>query len=377
MVEMADVLRRHGPEYLNRYRERMPSRHLQVMEAIAQCRTEALGGHKFRCTDCGVLQYRYHSCKDCHCPKCQHKESTKWMGKQQELLLRTGYFLVTFTLPAELRELARSHQRTVYTIMFHASSEALRELAADDRFLGGRIGIVGVVHTWSGDLNYHPHIHYLVPGGALSEDGTAWLCTRYEDWIVPVRALSKLYKGKLKDRLCKAGFKTRVPRKVWRKKWVVHCKPVGTGETAIKYLAPYIYRVAISNGRIKKLEDGRVTFLAKSNSSATHKARTVCAMEFIRRFLQHVLPKGFQKVRYYGFLHPSNRHSLYYIQNLLDVFRPNQASEQELHEEESTPACPETDERTCCRKCGGVLIFLCRIGRQARSPPVIPVDPSP
>jgi hypothetical protein len=377
MVEMAEVLRRHGPEYLNRYKERMPSRHLQVMEAIARCRTEALGGHIFRCADCGVLDYRYHSCKDRHCPKCQHKESTKWMHKQQDLLLQTRYFLLTFTLPAELRPVARSHQRTVYDIMFRASSEALRALASDNRYLGGRIGMVGVLHTWSADLLFHPHLHYLVPGGALSEDGTTWLCARYEDWLVPVRALSKLYKAKLRARLTRTGLMKRVPRKAWKKKWIVHCKPVGTGETAIRYLAPYIYRVAISNRRIKKLHNGQVTFLAKSNGSLPHAVRTLSAMEFIRRFLQHVLPKGFQKVRSYGFLHPSKRHTLNDIQNLLDLLAPNQASHQELEEEASTAGSPETDSRTYCGKCGGLLIFLRRIDRQARSPPVIPVDPSP
>jgi hypothetical protein len=274
MIELAEVFRRHGPEYRQKYEGRIPRRHLKAMDAIEQCRTRALGGHVYRCKNCGEKEYSYHSCKNRSCPKCQNEEASRWLENQRELLLPVPYYLVTFTLPEELRAPARSNQKQIYGMMFRASAHALKELAGDRRHLEGSIGMVGVLQTWSRDMTYHPHIHYLIPGGALSLDGSAWIGTQYKDWLVPVRALSKLFRGKLKSMLCKAGFTDKIPRRVWKKKWCVHCKAVGTGEQALKYLAPYIRRIAITNRRIKHLHKDRVTFMTGKNDIG-HRERKV------------------------------------------------------------------------------------------------------
>src|SRR5712692_4178375 len=175
MVELADIFRRYGPEYRAKFADHMPPSHLKAMTAIEQCRTEALGGHVYQCTECGDLEYSYHSCKNRHCPKCQNDEATRWLEQQRVLLLPVPYFLVTFTLPEALRPVARSHQSLIYNLLFQTSAAALQALALDPHSLGGQIGMVGVLHTWTRDLASHPHVHDLVPGGALSLEGSQWL----------------------------------------------------------------------------------------------------------------------------------------------------------------------------------------------------------
>src|SRR5712692_7664061 len=174
MLELAEIFQRYGPAYRTKFADRMPPSHLAAMQAIERCRTEALGGHVYQCPACGDLEYSYHSCKNRHCPKCQHEAATHWLAQQRALLLPVPYFLVTFTLPEELRPLARSHQRLMYNVLFQTSAAALQTLALDPHYLGGQIGMVGVLHTWTRDLAYHPHVHYLVPGGALSPEGSQW-----------------------------------------------------------------------------------------------------------------------------------------------------------------------------------------------------------
>jgi len=218
-------------------------------------------------------------------------------------------------MPAELRSLARSNQKTIYNLLFRASSEALQKLALDPRFIGGRIGMVGVLHTWTRALVYHPHVHYIVTGGGLTQDGR-WKAAR-EEFLVPVKALSPIFRAKFPDQLKKTELFARVAAQAWKKQWVVHSEQVGSGEAAFKYLAPYVFRVAISNRSLLKLEDGRVTF--KYKDSATYQIRfcTVTAEEFIRRFLQHVLPSRFVKLRYYGLMSPGNRDLLSKTRELL------------------------------------------------------------
>lgn len=315
MVEVADIFRLHGPEYRAKFADRMLPSHRRAMEDIERCRTEALGGQVYYCANCQDHRYSYHSCKNRHCPKCQNDQANEWLEKQQNLLLPVTHFMVTFTLPEELRAVARSHQKTIYNLLFRASSEALQKLALDPRFVGGRIGMVGVLHTWTRALVYHPHVHYIVTGGGLTEDGR-WNSSR-PDFLVPVKALSPIFRAKFRDQLKKTQLFSAVDARVWRKNWVVHSQPVGSGETAFKYLAPYIFRVAISNNRILKLEDGCVTFKYKDSATDQIKFCTVSAEEFIRRFLQHVLRDRFVKVRYYGLLSPANRRLLEKARHLL------------------------------------------------------------
>lgn len=243
----------------------------------------------------------------------------------------------------------RSHQKCIYHLLFRASAEATQELARDPRFVGGKIGMVGVLHTWTRDLNYHPHVHYLVPGGGLSEDQQSWLPSR-EDFLVHVKLLSILFRAKFRDMLRETELFNQVPASVWSKEWVVHCQAVGDGRAALKYLAPYIFRVAISNHRILKMEDGRVTFCYKDRESGEDQFRTLDAEVFIRRFLQHVLPKGFVKVRYYGFFSSGNRPRprLRRVRQLLGA-DPN------WEQKEKTVDSEEDAHR--CSHCGQVMVL--------------------
>ncbi len=361
MVEMADIFRLHGPDYRAKFRDRMLPSHLRAMEEIEQCRTEALGGQLYFCDQCQDHHYSYHSCKNRHCPKCQNGQASEWLENQKNLLLPVNYFMVTFTLPEQLRPLARSHQKTIYNILFRASAEALLELASDPRFVGGRVGMLGVLHTWTRDLFYHPHVHYIATGGGLSAGGR-WLDSRH-DFLVHVKPLSLLFRAKFRDLLKKTDLFHLADKQVWLKDWVVHCKPVGSGDAAFKYLAPDIFRVAISNRRILKLEDGQVTFTYKDSATEQIKFSTIPAEEFIRRFLQHVLPKGFVKVRYYGLLSPANRYLLDQARHLLTTTTTESISSDSERVRKDTIDAPR------CPQCGTILKFVVRLKPQTRSPP--------
>jgi hypothetical protein len=306
MPTVADVLRRYGGEYLEQFGATMPGEHKKVLRAITACRTGALGTVLYACQSCGRTHTVGRSCGNRHCPTCQQDKTRAWLERQLDRLLPCPYFLITFTLPAELRALARSHQRVVYAALFEASSEALRGLAADPKFVGtDRLGFFGVLHTWGRTLDYHPHVHYVVPGGGVSADGSCWLPSR-ADFLVPVQALSIVFRAKFRDILKREGLLNLADPAVWRRDWVVHSQAAGDGRASLHYLAPYVFRVAIGDHRIVSCDDGKVTFTYRRVGSNRPRKMTLDAPEFIRRFLQHVLPAGFQKVRHYGFLSPNS-----------------------------------------------------------------------
>ena len=364
MVEIADIFRIHGPDYRAKFGDRMPRSHLRAMLDIEQCRTPELGGRLYFCTECQEHIYSYHSCKNRHCPKCQNHQAEDWLRQQNNLLLPIPHFMLTFTLPAELRSLARSNQKEIYNILFRASSEALRLLALEPRLGGARIGMTGLLHTWTRDLRYHPHVHYIAPAGGLSSDGQ-WKPSK-EDFLVHVKPLSILFRAKFRDLLKKTDLFSQVNKKVWNKDWVVHCKPVGSGLAALKYLAPYIFRVAISNNRILNLEDGKVTFKYKDSTTDQIKVSTISAEKFIARFLQHVLPERFVKVRYYGLFAPSNRHLLLATrQSLIPTpATPKLASGNQC---DSEPVANLDTAR--CPKCKTLLLLVGEIEPCIRAPP--------
>ena len=362
MVELAEIFRRYGGQYREKYGARMPPSHLDAMTDIERCRTEALGGQVYQCPECGEKRYSYHSCQNRHCPKCQNGAGQEWLEQQEALLLPVPYFLLTFTLPEELREVARSHQKLVYGLLFRASAAAAQQLAQDPRFVGGTLGMVGVLHTWTRALIYHPHVHYVVPGGGLAADGSAWRPAR-EDFLLPVRALSVLFRAKFRDALRQTELFAEVPPEVWTQDWVVHCQPVGDGAAALKYLAPYIFRVAISNKRILQLENDEVTFGYTDGRSGQRKTCTVSAEEFIRRFLQHVLPKGFSKVRYYGFFSPGRRAALSKVRQLLS------ATTTPARQESSAPAAAEPSTELQCPVCGKPMQLVRTLRPRSRCPP--------
>jgi putative transposase/transposase-like zinc-binding protein len=309
MITLGDIFRQYGPAYRARLGEQMlPSQHAAML-SIEACRTETLGGHLYSCPACGSKRYSYHSCRNRHCPTCQHDATQTWLARQQELLLPVPYFLVTFTLPSELRDVAYRHQRTLYNLLFRASSAALMQLARDPRFLGAQIGMLGVLQTWTRDLRYHPHVHYLVPGGGLAEDGRTWV-TAKADFLVHVKPLAALFRAKLRAALRQSALWAEIPTAVWQKPWVVDCRAVGNARAALKYLAPYIFRVALSNKRIVRVAEEQVTFRYTDGATGQTRYCTLPVHEFMGRFLQHILPKGFVKVRYYGLFRLSNRRSL-------------------------------------------------------------------
>ena len=351
MVELADIFQRHGPAYRAKYGKRMLPSYHQAMAAIEQCRTESLGGQVYYCDHCQQSQYSYHPCRNRHCPKCQYQAGEQWLAQQQAFRLPVPHFMVTFTLPEPLRAVARRHQKLIYNLLFRTSAAALQELARDPRFIGGQIGMLGVLHTWGRNLSYHPHVHYLVPGGGLAADGQTWLPARH-NILVHVKPLSILFRAKFRDALKKANLFDLVPAETWTQPWVVHSKPVGTGQSALKYLAPYIFRVAISNKRILNMENDQVTFHYQETTTGKTKFCTVMAEEFIRRFLQHVLPKGFVKVRYFGFFSPGQRQRLHHIRDLLG----GSDTPQPMVEPASEPA--SQDQTRPCPQCGQLMRLI-------------------
>ena len=362
MVELAEIFQRYGPQYREKYGTRMPPSHLVAMKAIAECRTEALGGQVYQCPECGEKRYSYHSCQNRHCPKCQQTAGQRWLEQQQDLLVPTPYFLLTFTLPEELRALASSHQKEIYNLLFRVSAAAAQHLAEDPHHVGGLLGMIGVLHTWTRALIYHPHVHYLVPGGGLAPDGQTWLPAR-DDFLLPVKALSIIFRAKIRDALRDTPLFAEIPERVWTQDWVVHCQSVGNGVAALKYLAPYIFRVAISNKRILQLENDEVTFGYTDGRSGQRKTCTVAAEEFIRRFLQHVLPLGFSKVRYYGFFSPGKRATLAQIRQLLAVAPVALRTDQQA----SGSTIPTPDLR--CPVCGKTMLLVNTLRPRSRCPP--------
>lgn len=321
MPTVADVLRQYGPEYLERFGATMPAEHKKVLNTIMACRTGELGMVFYECTSCGRTHAMGRSCGNRHCPSCQQDKTKAWLEAQTDRLLPCPYFLLTFTVPAGLRGWIRSHQRIAYDALFAASSEAIKVLMADPRHVGAtRAGFFGVLHTWGRTLEYHPHVHYVVPGGGLSADGTQWLPSQAH-FLVPVRALSILFRAKFRDALDRAGVLAQVDPAVWHQDWVVHSQSVGDGRASLKYLAPYVFRVAISDRRIVSSDDGKVTYSYRKSGSNRWRKMTVDGSEFVRRFLQHVLPTGLQKVRHYGFLSPNSRVSLELVRWLIALYQ--------------------------------------------------------
>jgi len=336
-LEVADVFRAFGPAY--REAHELPLRHLRAMRAIEICRTAELGGHLDQCDHCGTVRISYNSCRNRHCPKCQCLEKERWLEARQKDLLPTSYFHVVFTLPEGLRPLALRNQKVVYSLLFKAVSETLTELARDSKHLGAEIGFMAILHTWSQTLIDHPHLHCLVTGGGLSLDGKRWLRSSKE-FFIAVKVLSCLFRGKFLDGLKKLyeteelkfpgqieelkqppAFK-RFLTHLYHQAWVVYCKPpLKHPEKVVDYLGRYTHRVALSNDRLVKMENNRVTFRWRDSADNDKiKWLTLEAFEFIRRFLLHVLPEQFVKIRYYGILsHRSRKGKLLRCKKLLGV----------------------------------------------------------
>ena len=305
MTTIKDIFTTYAPEYIHRFGEAIPFEHRKVIDAIINCRTNHYGACVYKCVECSEKHRVYRCCGNRHCPNCQHHKTRKWLQTQLDRQLPGHHFMITFTVPQNLRRFIRSHQQVCYAAMFGASSQTIKKLAADQRHIGGDMsGFFGVLHTWGRQMPYHPHIHYIVPGGALSKADGKWHCSRI-DFFLPLKAMSKIFKAKFRDIMKKSGLYPPILSDVWSQKWVVNCQAIAAGKQCIKYLAPYVFKVAISNSRIVKVQDRKVFFKYRKNRSNRWRTMALDVMEFLRRFLQHVLPTGFMKVRYYGFMNPS------------------------------------------------------------------------
>ncbi len=363
MIELADVVRKHGPEYLDKFGDRMPSSHKRALFAITACRTEEMGGHLETCDHCGTQRYSYHSCKNGSCPKCHTADTKRWLKKRETELLPVPYFHLVFTLPADLREIVRKNQTALYAVLFQAAIAALSKLGLDPKYIGGRLGMLVVLHTWTRAKEYHPHLHLLVPAGGLTKDGV-WRPAR-KKFLVPVKALSPIFRAIFMKLARKALPKETFPQEVWEKEWVVFSRPTfKKTKKVLNYLGRYVHRIAIANNSIIALENDHVTFRYQNATTREWKTMRLAAMEFLRRFLQHVLPKGFHKVRYFGLLHPTNKVTLKRLQLLLleKDRRRTAALEQETASRiEAVKACP------CCKE--GIMVVVSWLPRKSRSPP--------
>ena len=367
MIEVADVFRRYGTEYVQRFGSRMLARHRRAFRAILRCRTPAMGGHVFACNQCGRQQYSYHSCRNRSCPKCHQSDIETWLQGRQQELLPVPYYHVIFTLPHELSPLVRLHQKQLYGLLLKSAAESLITLAADPRYVGGQIGVMAVLHTWASNLTYHPHVHCLVTGGGLSPDRQSWRPAR-SNYLVPVRALSRLFRGRLLNSIRQQYKDVEVPPSVRRKEWVVHCKPAVQGsDSVLSYLARYIHRVAITNSRILSIDNGQVCFRYRGTGTTQTRIMTVSAEEFMRRFLQHVLPARIHKVRYYGLWSVSNRKHLRRMQQVLTP--PENDLPGPLEDDTGTQVSTPPKARPC-PYCGqGTLVLIGRLPRHRRAPP--------
>jgi hypothetical protein len=376
MLEVADILRRHGEVYRERNAGHLSRDQLKVMGAVRSCRTAALGGHVERCGDCGHSRIAYNSCRNRHCPKCQAGAAQEWLDARQADLLPVEYFHIVFTLPAPIRSIAYQNKAAVYAILFEAAAGTLRTIAADKKHLGAQIGMMMVLHTWGQTLTHHPHVHCIVPGGGLSAGGTRWISCK-PGYFLPERVLSRLFRRlfltKLKaahqagtlrfsgdlERLAEPNAFLVLLAPLQRAEWVVYAKrPFAGPGQVLAYLSRYTHRVAISNRRLLALENGRVCFAWKDyTQSAALKRMTLDVHEFIRRFLLHVLPGGFQRIRHYGFLANGHRKAkVALIRRLLHAAPQAEAitpvKDEPPPEERVHPKAP------VCPCCGGAMIVI-------------------
>ncbi|HYN65102.1 MAG TPA: IS91 family transposase [Candidatus Limnocylindrales bacterium] len=392
-LELADVFRRHGDAYRRAHEGHLGRVERRVMRAIELCRTAVLGGHAEVCSDCGLVRCAYNSCRNRHCPKCQGQARAEWLVARQAELLPVPYFHVVFTLPAPVAEIAFQNKETVYAILFRTAAETLRRIAADPKHLGAEIGLLAVLHTWGQNLHHHPHVHCVVPGGGPSLDGTRWVACR-PDFFLPVRVLSRLFRRLFLDDLRAAfdagglgffgdlvgladpdAFAARLGE-LRRVEWVVYAKPpFGGPEAVLAYLSRYTHRVAISNARLISADASVVTFRWKDYRIKTgdrQKVMRLATDEFIRRFLIHVLPDGFHRIRHFGLLASAQRKAnIARVRSLLGAPQPIP----------ETPASAETARaeivsltlREPCPCCGGPMriVEIFRRGQQpkSRAPP--------
>jgi hypothetical protein len=374
MIEVADVFRRFAADYLSAHGASMLPSHRRAIDDILACRTAALGGQVWRCEQCDTEVFSYHSCGNRSCPKCHTAQTQEWLACRQAEMLPVPYFHVTVTVPAELREVLRTQQRDGYAALMQASAAAIIQLARDPRYVGGTVAVLAVLHTWTQQLSFHPHVHCLVSGGGISEDAST--ChPAHRKFLLPVKALAKLVRGRFRALLRRSCPDLDIPDAAWRKPWVLHVTAWGNGEQAVlDYLARYVFRVALTSARIIDLDDEAVTVRYQERKTGRSRTCRLSGDEFMRRFLQHVLPRGFHKVRYFGLWHPAQRHNAARVRQMLQLQAPLKVDPP--HEPITPPLQSPSAEPTSitepliCPHCHqGRLIFIRTLTpRQAMAP---------
>ena len=354
MITLAEILLRHWPAYRAKFGRAIPPEQRKAVAAILSCRTPQRGGQLFAC-DCGAFHFAYHSCGHRACHQCGQGDAKDWAQRQEAKLLPVPYFLVTFTVPEELREVIRAHPRALYAALFRESAGALGDVALTK--LSVELGCTGVLHTWTRQLVFHPHVHYLVPGGGLTPDGLRWKRVKDPRYFLPTKVLAARFKNRLRQHLEREHQEIlkAIRARAWRTAWVVDVQPVGRGHTALKYLAAYVQKTALNAARLIACDEHTVTFTHQDRATGEMKTLRLTGEEFLRRFLQHVLPGGLQRVRHYGWLSPAARKRWQRIHALLDwkpATPPDAAAAPSW-----APQCPR------CRKPMRLL------GTFARSPP--------
>jgi hypothetical protein len=351
VVSLAEVLRQYWPQYARQFGSAILASHRRAVRAILSCRTSTLGGQVYRCTDCCQEHFVYHSCNHRACPQCGQADAAQWVEHQKAKLLPVPYYLITFTVPEGLRAWLRSHQKQGYALLLSQSAATLQDVAARTKYLGAELGLLSVLHTWGRQLQFHPHVHCVVPAGGLRSDGLRWCRPPCDPFFLPHKVLAARFRNRLKAALRQAPDGAQIPNSLWRQPWVVDVQPAGTGQTAIKYLAAYVYHTALGSQRILNADNGHITFKYKDSDDQQWHVLKLSATEFLRRFLQHVLPKGFQRVRYFGWLSPAAKTRWQRILALLDWKAPIPSTLS------TQPICP------CCRKPMTLIATL------ARAPP--------
>ena len=342
--------------------ERATPAQRRALAAIRRCRTPALGGHVYRCTECARADFAYHSCNHRACPRCGGAATAEWTARQEARLLPVGYFLVSFTLPAELRPACAARPELLHALLFAESAAALQQVAAEPRLLGAELGFVGVLHTWGRQLQHHPHVHFVVPGGGLSRAGCKWIPARQPDWLLPVKKLAAVFRQRLEGalRASAPALHAAVPAGLWHRPWVVHSQPAGSGANVVKYLARYVGRTAIADERIVRLDDEAVVFRYTDSATQQKKECTLSAGEFLRRYLQHVPVPGQHRVRYFGWRHPARKACRLLVETLLAV---------PIIVTAPPPEPPQWHLR--CPHCAAfALVRVGTLPRQARAPPL-------
>jgi len=351
------VFARHWRAYEARFGAKIPRMHRRAAQAILHCRTPAMGGHLYACEHCGDRHYRYHSCNHRSCPNCGQRDAADWAKRQRAKLFPVAHRMVTFTVPAELRRVFRSNQRVCFDAFFRACAETLQAVAGEPKYLGGRLGLLGVLHTWTRQLEYHPHIHFLVTQGGLSAEGT-WRRPRYASYFLPFKRLSIDLRIRMERvfREQHPEIHAAVPRSVWRAAWVCHIGEPGNGSHAIDYLSRYVTQTALSKKRILDDDGKQVTIRYTESATGQSRQLRLDGYEFIRRLLQHVLPKGFKRIRAYGLYAPAAKKKYLAVCALLAHWPPER------------PAKPRTEPPECPR----CRLDMVRIGKLARGPPAGP-----